>query len=1093
MKNTLVYGSPEPSFLEEIAELSRTRTGSIVVVVPDQFKLETEQSLLAATGRPLLHVKVMSLTGVARKILSAEDLVPISHAGRRLFLIKILSERKEELRIFGRHIHKQSFISELGSILADMTAPLALKDDVLPSRELSDKIHDINLLYDAYTRISNKYIGDEKLIGLAAKSAAESIFVKESAFFIMHYDFFTDNEHALYLTLLEHAKSVRMSLLYTEAPTYAYTRRLLQKIPSGVTVTERRQSKPTFYERFSESVFSQNLEEMKTLLGCGLHSEQGVFGFSEDSPLEVYELETRYDEAQFAADRIRELLKQGVKASEITIVTPNRDAYESTLEHVLSRARIPFFLDSDRVFHASPLARFIEAWMDYRLSPNHKNLSAMLASGVFPVPANRALKLRIAADENRMPKDDELEQILHTLRFQIPESTFSVGAFVKELYRVLTAQVTYGGRTLSVAEQCEKHSLALRSLAREATAEIEYGVRIWNAFMAVLSELNELSDISGDIDFSIARLLIDFQAVVARVPNQKEYITVTSPGRIRPARAKYCFVMGALRGELPATAGGTSVLALEEQDSVRDVERITALPDYEKEIYQTHLLLIAPEKKLILTYPSGNCSVLLTYISEAFGRAKFPKRRIESVAHGEAHLARRQYRLSAEREPEAYHFSQSKIQTYLSCPFKYFIQYVVKAREERPNEISPMDSGNLIHKILELYVNRHHADLKNLSLSEAAQTIRDGVAICRDRIARIYQEISGDDYVTADVRSNPLYQKRFIDACTLYAQAVEFHIAAGMFEVSRSEGKIRGSAYFSGDFREDFEAEFPELFEEDDAAEMPMLFTAFMNRGNGKDMPVHLEGTFDRMDCLRGAYRIVDYKTSDRYGGEVEKFLNLEYIQLGLYAYILSLQQSEDSGMNVADLRCEGLQILNLVDMFDPKERKSLENSLKKNDIVVGLFQKMPMQGIVDLSDESQSHHCREEAYAGHVIRSRREDKYSNYGFSNAGTHTAEQRELMKRSLFEAFREAEGVRESAGEKTLPQLLKRAGEIFFAEIGEGIAGGTVEFDLLVLWARLITWTVAKCVASGEFQPDTRDEKVCGYCHYKAMCRYELENR
>lgn len=1208
-ENILIYGAPEPSLMDEVIGKANQKTGSVIVVVPDQFKLETEQELLKMLGRPLLHVKVMSFTGVARKVLSAEDIVPISHVGKRLFLIKILNENKDRLRIFGRHVHKQGFIRELGEILGEMTEELKLPENI--EITTADKIHDINLIYREYAGISEKYIGDEKLIGLASRNVSDSEFVRESEFYIMRYDFFTKNEHALYLELLKYAKGVKMTLLCDDKNVYAYTQRLLNKMPSSVQVKRAGESAPTastaveraivsaenpilgnqysFFHTLSESMFAQDLDALRDLLrkyvsdedqevSTGANSEkpeeseesegatkstvcregevnvsacrecaaniaaggEGRIFFSADSPIEVYELETRYDEAEYVAGRILNLIESGIKPSEMTVVLPKREAYDGVLERIFARKNIPFFVDRDRIFDESPLSKFISALIDYNLAPNQKHLAAMLATEIFPIGAEKSLKFHLLAEERRLNPDPDFQRILESLRFRGLEGSFFVADFVKELYRILTTKVEYRGRTLSIMERCEKHSFSMRRMAKEATAEIEYGARIWNSFMNILDELYELSGICGEINLPIARLLIDTGTRVARVPNQKEYVSITSPDRIRPLRSAYCFVLGALRGELPSSAQSKGVFTPEEQDAILEMERMTQFFDYEKESYHMHLLLTTPSEKLIFTYPQGNCSILLSYILEALGGKGFLKKKagtdFSDSAPGNGEIVLPEFRLRTSGETPAsdesdisaesrncsespssapdsrqIRLSQSKIQNYLNCPLCYCIDYEVKAKEQRVNELSGLDSGNIVHRIMEIYVSFYPVaeDMKSLTPEELADKIGNAGEEYLKRIEEIYRRIAREEsVVTADMKEGELFQRRFIEACAVYAQVIDFQIASGEFAVELTEGKIRGKEHFSGDFEEDFRSCFPELFEmeevperspeeEEEEERMKEQWIAFMNRGGRRSTDVYLEGTFDRMDRTSDTYRLIDYKTSNNYDGKLMDLFNLDYIQLGLYAYLLSLEDvkvlnSEEVGTeaggagnhSVEGMTCDGLHILNLVNIHKGCKEIDSEKSTAKSGETLTYFRKYSMQGMVNMAPEAEERYFRGEG-VDKVVRSRKAANYINYRFTGTGVHSREQRFLLKYAFLLAFREFDANRSS-----MVSLLKEAGKYFHLFLTKGEAGGMVEFDIIVLWSRILTWSVAKGIAMGEFEPNLNETKRCGYCNYKAICQYEL---
>ncbi len=210
--NTLLYGAPKTGktkyIVERLIQLSKERKAGeyFVVLVPDQFKLETERMIVENLGSALLFVKVMSLSKLAERVLKeagVDDFTPISTMGKQLLVRDILRAKKSELKYFTFHSSKMSFISELVRLLGEMSAEITLgsteggeKGEVpvldeiqsnSPSlneetqseirdkyavnsslgrsyKRLVDKVHDINLIYREYQfRMDNSHVGDTNL------------------------------------------------------------------------------------------------------------------------------------------------------------------------------------------------------------------------------------------------------------------------------------------------------------------------------------------------------------------------------------------------------------------------------------------------------------------------------------------------------------------------------------------------------------------------------------------------------------------------------------------------------------------------------------------------------------------------------------------------------------------------------------------------------------------------------------------------------------------------------------------------------------------------------------------------------------------
>ena len=70
--------------------------------------------------------------------------------------------------------------------------------------------------------------------------------------------------------------------------------------------------------------------------------------------------------------------------------------------------------------------------------------------------------------------------------------------------------------------------------------------------------------------------------------------------------------------------------------------------------------------------------------------------------------------------------SPSKIETYYSCPFKYFCQYGIKANPRKRAELDASQIGNINHYVLEeLFTGRDRGKLLNMSENELKDTVND--------------------------------------------------------------------------------------------------------------------------------------------------------------------------------------------------------------------------------------------------------------------------------------------------------------------------------------------------------------------------------
>lgn len=1124
-KNRLYYGHPEPNLLPNAVKEAQGLTGSYVILVPDPFKLETEQEIGEISGVPLLHVKVMSFQRLAKRIVR-EEFTPISRTGRQMFLTGILAKNKDRMRVFSRHSNKQSFISGLSAVLSEMDAPVVFSgiagtDDhaadavlsPLSRRRLEDKIHDLNLLYASYQNISGKYIGDEKLIGYAAAVAEHSPFVKESKFYITKYSSLSENEWKLFRSLCGHARGVEVSLNYKaeDSPSvFDYTGRLLRRMNREIEIVSwDLPEKDSVFSDISRRIFRQEVRELSTLFAGALNlvSEEdgksgGILQYN-NSPVEVYEAKQPYDEVMFAADKILELIQSGVSLSEITVLCPDFEVYSGLAERIFSRRRIPFFVDGKRSFSHHPLAEFVEGLLLYQDGRSEEAKRKMLLSGVFPMEEGEVLREQVRQLEKRAA-GERLCGILDVLDMRELGARFAVRDFVRTLYRVLTTvfEPADGGDSVaaemedglaaegtsgcSVMSKCIEHSRGMIGSVGEVVSEADYGVKIWNDFVEILDELDELSDIMEPIDFGVARVTLSgaFRELsISRIPEYLEFVSVAPLDRVRVARARHCFVLGAVRGELPRHRFDTSVFSLDEQNMLLtspEATRFSQFADLEREAFRLHLLLTTPQERIYFTYPSGARSVVLNILHEAFSllfegkRVLFPTVAMCAGGSGKHDFTKVQTKLT-----EGFSFvdlSPSTLERYLSCPFQYFMNKILYVRDMEVNEVNAKTSGTVIHRILEKYVNLYimpersdcsdrssrsdHRDCSDHSEPsdrsggeddfEMIRHLEDSGDRIRQRITAIFELVKREfPFPELD---QPMFAARFIDACTFYAQVVEFQMAMGDFKVDGTEKLISVEHTFSGNFFSDFMQDMPELQE--------FMVGIDDDFGGGAPFTVRLSGSIDRIDRARAGdgeyYRIVDYKTGKK-SASVFDLLDLKYVQLGQYFYAMHILNLE------AD--CIGLPLLQSNDREAKKAFAMSKNTLPP-------FAFMPMLGSNLDAEYARRLSCRDSALEPHVIS----DGKGRF-FCKDDEAFSIQREAAAAAVAEWFKAHQDAPPSV------DMVHCVSDALRACLEQK---EKLDIRMVALFSKLLLWIAAKGISEGYFDV-IAEKKRCAYCSYKAVCR------
>lgn len=192
--------------------------------------------------------------------------------------------------------------------------------------------------------------------------------------------------------------------------------------------------------------------------------------------------------------------------------------------------------------------------------------------------------------------------------------------------------------------------------------------------------------------------------------------------------------------------------------------------------------------------------------------------------------------------------SISQLQEYFVCPYRHFLRYGLGAKERERGELTPMDVGNFLHKVVELFVANGKFD----DITEAVNAVLDS-----DELQGVSDKYDLDDNMTL---ARHVRQEAYA-VCSAVAEQFKH----GAFESMGQE-----IAFGSG-------KKFPKLF-------------------LGKDSCVYVTGVMDRVDACGNYIRLIDYKT-----GKIDfNFRDIYYgkrVQLPIYLSVLMSAGYRPAGM----------------------------------------------------------------------------------------------------------------------------------------------------------------------------------------------------
>ena len=113
------YGSGKSHYLyQKVTEESlKYPEKNYIVLVPDQFTMQTQKDLVLASPRKgIINVDVLSFSRLAHRVFEEtgeNQRIILNDVGKNLVLRKIAGDYESELQVLGSNLKKAGFISEV--------------------------------------------------------------------------------------------------------------------------------------------------------------------------------------------------------------------------------------------------------------------------------------------------------------------------------------------------------------------------------------------------------------------------------------------------------------------------------------------------------------------------------------------------------------------------------------------------------------------------------------------------------------------------------------------------------------------------------------------------------------------------------------------------------------------------------------------------------------------------------------------------------------------------------------------------------------------------------------------------------------------
>jgi ATP-dependent helicase/nuclease subunit B len=384
--------------LDEISsQLKEQPEGSpLILLVPEQATFQAEHALVSSPElRGMIRAQVLSFHRLAWRVMQEQGgtaRLPIDDTGKKLLLYGILHKRKDELRLFHSSAEQMGFVDRVNQLFTELKRYCVSADrleehearkaaQLGESRLLSDKLHDLRLVYKDYEQeLSRQYLDGEDYLTLLAEQIKASEYLKDASIWIDGFHGFTPQEFAVLEQLMKHVKRVTITLCLdrvweagdepSELDVFHPTARTLIQLQGivaqlGLKDAEIIQLDGATPSRFTESPALLHLERaFEHRVGGSKHTFEMTATPNRqlEDQLVMKEAVNRRAEVDGAVrDMVRLVRDEGVRYRDIAIMVRNMESYNDLLHSILTDYGIPHFFDEKRTVLHHPLVEFIRS------------------------------------------------------------------------------------------------------------------------------------------------------------------------------------------------------------------------------------------------------------------------------------------------------------------------------------------------------------------------------------------------------------------------------------------------------------------------------------------------------------------------------------------------------------------------------------------------------------------------------------------------------------------------------------------------------------------------------------------------------------
>ena len=629
-----------------ILEKSKAEPGrNFFIVVPEQFTIETQRDfVLRQEKNGIMNIDVVSFNRLAYRVfdeLGMQNQKILEETGKNFVLRKVAEKKKEELAVLGSNCKKTGYISEIKSVISELTQyridPDMLNEFLENERNpmaFRMKLKDINIIYQEFLAfIEGNFITAEELLEVLSEFCKESRILKDCVIVLDGFTGFTPIQFHLLAELMKIVKDIYVAVTLDEREDpwhfagmhelFFMSKNMISNLSKLAVQTKMEIAEPVEIWHDKRSRFSGS-EQLLWLEQNLFRKRQNAYKKEVDDLL-MYSIKNPREEVVFAAEEISRLVREeGYRYKDIAIVCGDMEMYGNYVDEIFEIYDIPRFLDRKKNLMFHPMTEFIRGALlliEYDFSYEHVFAFLRLNLSGYEKEEIDLLENYVLANRIRgfskwrekwirlhgIDKEEDLIKI-NKLRSHIAgtfENSFQVlrskkkNVFekTKELYMLL------------YDNEMEKKLKGQEELFLQE-GEVALAKEYEQVYKIVMDLLDKFVDLLGDETMTVREyreiLEAGFEAAsIGIVPPGYDRVMCGDIERTRLSHIKILFFVGVNDGFIPKEAGKGGIISEQERELLSENNLELAPSIREKNFIQKFYLYLnvtKPSEKLYITW-----------------------------------------------------------------------------------------------------------------------------------------------------------------------------------------------------------------------------------------------------------------------------------------------------------------------------------------------------------------------------------------------------------------------------------------------------------------------------------------------------------